>query len=849
MGWNFDGANVTVEAGFGSGPFTTPASITWTDITSYVRNIPNLTRDGRTNEYDQFQPGNATIIVDNRARTFDATYGPAYTSFTAGAGAWSAGDLAAFSGATQLDVRFAMSLTDWTPAAVSMVASQLGTVGNYSWQVFIDSSGFLNLTTSNNGTATTTTNSGCRVSAADGQLICGRVTWTTTAGAVKFYIKRTTPDRARADCLSNSGWTQIGVTATGQTTALFNSTANVQVGDRADLPVLAPAGKVYYVDARTTIDSTTLRFAFWPKDAASAAATSWVASAGAGETWTKVGSPTLAIQGPYYGNLTPGTPLRVSCVYSATTYRLWYGYVRRFEQNGGDAGLDATVTISALTGLGWLMDKPAPDSITGLDVAYMAATGSTIASYVPFDEPLSSPEVFDSGRNVGISIRGQYTSGPNIPSSSNPVRLFSDLASSQARDVNTTLISMSGALARELSFWLYLPTSTSEIGLVFNASGGLTVGIRGVFLYSATQRYWAPPVLSGTKWELPYLAPGWHFVQIVGNSLDHTIYIDGGVVSGNEYTSSTADPTNYPAIYVSGGGNIGGAGVAELLAVSGTVTRSANQRATETSGSRFTWLLTAAGVPSGLQSVNTDASVFLGPAGYGGSYGQLCQAVNSAEQGRFYTAGDGTVTVKSKVSKYTATASTTSQATFGDLDTLSYSDITIDPASVDNVINSVTVSTPEGATATYKDTTSIGLYGERPFSLSNIPLASAGDALSLATYIVTLRAYPSTRVTGMSIQPRNKPTSLFPQVLGREIGDRITVNRRITQTLVGGSTTDNYLSAQVTIEGISHSIGSNGTWVTTYTTAPATPTAYEGGYFTADDAVLSVVDSGVVAAP
>ena len=274
-----------------------------------------------------------------------------------------------------------------------------------------------------------------------------------------------------------------------------------------------------------------------------------------------------------------------------------------------------------------------------------------------------------------------------------------------------------------------------------------------------------------------------------------------------------------------------------------------NGRNLELSGARLTWLLTAAGVPSTLQSISTDPSVYLGPAGYGGSYGSLCQAVNTAEQGRFYTAGDGTITFTSKIDKYTDTASITSQATFGDLDTISYSAITVDPASVETIINSATVSTPEGATATYKDATSVALYGEQSTNLSGVPLASSGDCLNLATYLVGLRAYPATRVVGLALTPRSDPTNLFPQVLGRQIGDRITVNRRITETLAGGSATDNYMSSDVTIEGIRHSIGVDGTWTTTYTTAPATPTANEGGYFTADDAVLSVVDSGVVAAP
>ena len=848
MGWNFDGADIRVEAGFGSGLFTAPASITWTDISSYVRSIPNMNRDGRTNEYDQFQPGTATIVVDNTARRFDPTYGPAYSAF-AGAGAWSAGDLAAFSGATQLDVRFAAALTDWTPAAVNTIASQWNPTGNQrSWQVYVDTTGFLTLGTSADGIATTTTNSGCRVSALDGQLICGRVTWTTTAGAVKFYIKRTTKERARADCLSNTGWTQIGATATGSTSALFNSTANVQIGTRADA-TLPPTGNIYYCDARTTIDSATLRFGFWPKDAASTAATSWVASAGAGETWTKVSTPTLTAQGPYYGNLTPGTPIRVSCIYSATTYRMWYGYVRRYEQDSDEFGLDATTSITCLTALGWLLEKPAPDSILGIDIA--KAGSSNVFSFTPLTEGGRTPTYFDRITQKSVNTAGVAAGSVDVPYADGSARLLDTTTTGSISAMAGDAAPVAGITAWQynyLSFQFYLTSSTSEFGLVFQATSWTGFGTSFAFNYRSDDKR----VYEGYgnyNWTIPVLAPGWHQVTIYEAEdflFTTEIRIDGVLLLKAD-TLDAYPFTSYPWLYANGT-RLGGTAFANF--VTGSYVASVNGRRNETSGDRLTWLLAAAGVPTTLQSISTDPSVFLGTAGYGGTYGQLCQTVNTAEQGRLYTTGDGTLTFKSKMSTYTATASTTSQATFGDVtDTLSYADITVDPAGIDSLVNSVTVTTVDGATAVYKDATSIGLYGELDATLSNVPLASSGDALSLAKYIVGLRAYPLTRVTGMRVTPRSSPSNLFPQVLTREIGDRITVNRRVSETVPGGTVTDNYLAAAVTIEGISHQISAEGDWTTTYTTAPATLSANEGGYFTADDAVLSVVDSGVVAAP
>ncbi len=59
---------------FNDGPYV--ASPTWTEITSYVREI-NIQR-GRNDELSNFESGNATLVLDNRSRIFD----PFYTSGT-----------------------------------------------------------------------------------------------------------------------------------------------------------------------------------------------------------------------------------------------------------------------------------------------------------------------------------------------------------------------------------------------------------------------------------------------------------------------------------------------------------------------------------------------------------------------------------------------------------------------------------------------------------------------------------------------------------------------------------------------------------------------------------------------
>lgn len=67
---------VRVRVAFGDGPYVDPP--TYTDVTAYVRSV-NTSR-GRTDDWQNFDSGNATVVFDNRDRRFDPTHasGPYY---------------------------------------------------------------------------------------------------------------------------------------------------------------------------------------------------------------------------------------------------------------------------------------------------------------------------------------------------------------------------------------------------------------------------------------------------------------------------------------------------------------------------------------------------------------------------------------------------------------------------------------------------------------------------------------------------------------------------------------------------------------------------------------------------
>ena len=868
MGWSFDGCEVYVDIAWDDGVFA--ATPTWTDESAHVRSIPSLVRSGRTDMLARFQPGSLTVELDNRARRYDPTYGPASVTFTgAVSNYWQCPDQAAFAGATQLDLRAVVSCTDWSTGTAQTLLSQYGAAGQYGWSLDVTSAGYLQLFTSNDGTAFTITNSGVPF-AVDGQTVAVRVTWDNSAGDVHYYVKRTTPATAKAECAAHTGWTEIGTMSTGSTSAIFNSTAAIRVGSRSDGG--GPrhmTGVVYYASAANAIDGTA-DVEFWPADAASAAATSWTASGGSGETWTGTGAAyVLAIQGPYYGRLTPGTPIRVRAVYNAVTYYLFTGYVRRWPQQFARAGVDATARVEAADGLAWLADMPAPDSPYGIALAAARTTnGFRETAYWPLREPaptraLAGDGLTPGGRYDGVVPAGVATQpgAPGLSARSFGVPTPDTSASRAVVVADVPYVPAGVGYDPAVSFWCYLPSESSQFHVTVRYSvsgtyGWLTYVNNGSSSYAQVYEDDTP---LGYSVSVASLSAGSHFVQVIFATYGAQVHVDGGN-SQSGIDAIRFDPSNWPPLMVDGNSTIAGSSVSDVT-ITSTNSATADEvydeywsglgRPGELLGARLNWLLTAAGVPAALMDLTADTDAPLGPSTYGGTYGTLVQATAQAGDARLFVDGEGVFVCRSRSWELTNAASTTSQATIGDagVDPLAYDAVAVMSANVDDITNSCTVTIAAGASGSYDDEASIAAYGLHATTLSGLPMYDVGVAESLARSIVATRKDPATRVTGLTLQPRSNPTGLFPQVLGREIGERITVNRRTTQTTTPSSTTTPITSAAVTIEGIRHSITPDGRWLTTWATSTARPTAAEAGYFTLDNTPLGFLDAGMALAP
>lgn len=67
-----DGVRLKVEVGFDSLPSVTVAATSWTDITVDVRAV--TTRRGRSSNFDEYQPGTASVTLNNRDRDYDPVH-------------------------------------------------------------------------------------------------------------------------------------------------------------------------------------------------------------------------------------------------------------------------------------------------------------------------------------------------------------------------------------------------------------------------------------------------------------------------------------------------------------------------------------------------------------------------------------------------------------------------------------------------------------------------------------------------------------------------------------------------------------------------------------------------------
>lgn len=244
-------------------------------------------------------------------------------------------------------------------------------------------------------------------------------------------------------------------------------------------------------------------------------------------------------------------------------------------------------------------------------------------------------------------------------------------------------------------------------------------------------------------------------------------------------------------------------------------------------GERLDHILDAVGWPAADRNIDT-GQMLLGRASWDKDTSalDLARLIEATEQGALYIdhRDAGKLRFRSWSAMLSATASTTSQATFtdeaADTTNVHYSGIEIDYDDTE-IINSVTVNWV-GGDVTVQDATSID-DGEQPITVDTL-LRTRAEAEGLANWILAHTKDPRVRIRSITIKATGRngaaEDATWEQVLGRRFGDRITVIRHPQG--VGDP-----IETDVIIDGIDHEIA-NGvqTWTTTFRCSPAEAVDY-----------------------
>ncbi len=250
---------------------------------------------------------------------------------------------------------------------------------------------------------------------------------------------------------------------------------------------------------------------------------------------------------------------------------------------------------------------------------------------------------------------------------------------------------------------------------------------------------------------------------------------------------------------------------AAFAAQASTITTRANGYANQTASNRIGALLDVAGWPSTQRNLSSDGPI-LAPVASNAQMWTEAVIAEQSENGRLFVDKQGRVTLHGRFRDGKDSRATNTQVTFSD-----------DGADVgymangfefgygmERVTNEVTVS---GATAEYtaRDKTSADTYGVRSGGRSTA-LRYVRECRHLAEYDVARYKNPTLRIKQFKIRPAKAPSTIWPLVLGLEIGDRVRLER--TPQRVGAQ-----IQADLLIEQEVWSMSSD-VWEVAYTGSP-----------------------------
>jgi len=266
----------------------------------------------------------------------------------------------------------------------------------------------------------------------------------------------------------------------------------------------------------------------------------------------------------------------------------------------------------------------------------------------------------------------------------------------------------------------------------------------------------------------------------------------------------------------------------------------------ENSGTRINRILNSAswytGSSAGSRAIDTGDTA-LQSTSYGDTPLNLMQLAADSEIGQLYINGAGGVVFRHRRALLTDTRSNTSQVTFGDnpTGTSELACAAIGRADDDTTIfNDIQATRVGGVLQEVTDAASLTTYlFPRSYARSDLIVQDDATALQWAGWVLYIAKGGEDRFDSVTVDPAADPANLWPQALGRDIGDRITVNKRPPPSLATVITRDGFIS------GITHTFDAGtSAWSTSWTLQDASK---YGSFLTLDNVTLGQLNSNALA--
>lgn len=541
---------------------------------------------------------------------------------------------------------------------------------------------------------------------------------------------------------------------------------------------------------------------------------------------------------PYYPNVLPMRHIRLRAVYSSVTYDLWRGFVDGWPQSWPGRPIPnqgpAEVTVTATDAFKIFNNIALPASLWEIEVR-----AASPKAWWRLGEPERSTIVRDSGPSnfdstvVGTPEFGQdgilLSSDTGVSFSDPGDVIFANPAAIPTGN-NWTIEALvrrptEGDTPRSYNF------DTEVIVTVYDGSLGAANFMSLDFHYEEP--------FKGRLRTAARVAGGSNVIAVmpVGTTLwdgkDHhvmaqrswngvsgtlTLNVDGIQVASAAWNSSSVPDAPWSVFAIGRSPNVTTSsnfrGVLHELVFYDSSTPSAATHAgwalTPFKGMRtdqaITRILDAIAWPAGLRILAAGSST-LQASGLDGTVLEFLQNVALTENGFLFVDPAGVLRFQDRHATQVAPGNV-SQATFGDdTNELPYADLTFE---YDDALihNEARVGRAGSSPILVSDATSIATYQRRTFDRTDLMTESDLEVADYGNWIVNRRKDARTEVRSMVIRPESRST-LWTQVLTREIGDLVTVKRRPP----GGGAV---ISKNVRIEGVEHNVTNNRKWTTTY---------------------------------